>query len=101
VASVVLTDLGFLFSDGAVDHFHLVISDSHVLITAETCDQKLVVVSVMERHLHGVERRGCTRDLLLVVETDTIPSPDDDLNVRFTCQGSNELLLENWCECNG
>lgn len=54
VASVVLTDLGLFLSDGAVDHLHLVIGDSHVLITAETCDQELVMVRVVERHLHRV-----------------------------------------------
>ena len=101
VASVVLTDLRLLFGDRTVNNLHLVVGNSHVLITAETCDQELVMVGVVERHLHRVERRGCTRDLLLVVETDTIPSPDDDLDVRFTCQGSDELLLLNWCECNG
>lgn len=100
VAGVVLTDLGLFLANGTVNDLHLVISDPHVLETAETSDQELVMVSVVERHLHGVECRGCTTDLLLIVKANAIPSPDDNLDVGFACEGTDELLLEKWCKRN-
>ena len=100
MAGVVLADLRLLFGNSTMDNLHLVVSDSHVFETSKTSYQKSSVVSRVERHLHRVESRSGTLDCLLIVESNTIPSPNYHLDVWLTCKSDDVLFLICGRKCN-